>query len=138
MFIPASNCFMASASRLNCKHLPATRLPLSGLFVKRRCSWQKKKRNLEKIETWIEAGRYKKCKRESQKHRNSGSKKRVQRRANRENKLQLGCGEGGAGNAWKEGAKKALAKTNKFAIKVELFFASHTQSTRHKSCASQN
>lgn len=63
VFIPASNCFMASASRLNCKHLPATRLPLSGLFVKRRCSWQKKKINLEKIEKCIEAGRYKKCKR---------------------------------------------------------------------------
>lgn len=42
------------------------------------------------------------------------------------------------GKAWKEGAKKALAKANKFAIKVELFFASHTPSTRHKSYASQN
>lgn len=78
---------------------------------------------------------------QSQKHRNSGSKKRVQRRENRENKLQLGCGEGREGwdgKAWKEGAKKALAKANKFAIKVELFFASHTQSARHKSYASQN
>lgn len=73
----------------------------------------------------MKAGKSKKCKREKlvqrQKHRNSSCKKCAEQR---ENQLQRGLKRGVA--------QMALAKANKFAIKVELFFP-RTQSSA--SCA---